>query len=111
MHYWRKLHCYDEYFVDELTAIAAICGALMIGVISPGPSFLLIAARRSPRRAAWCRRGARHGRGWRYLRWCSALGLQVCCAVPWLYALFKVIGGAYLVYLGWRIWRGAARPM
>jgi len=113
MHYWRKLHCYDEYFVDELTAIAAICGALMIGVISPGPSFLLIARTSvAASRRAGVAAALGMGVGGVIYAGAALLGLQVLfAAVPWLYALFKVIGGAYLVYLGWRIWRGAARPM
>ncbi len=40
------------------------------------------------------------------------LGLYAALlAVPSLYAALKVAGGAYLVYLGVRIWRGARRPL
>lgn len=37
----------------------------------------------------------------------SALLLQV----EWLYTALKLVGGAYLVYLGIRIWRGASVPL
>jgi threonine/homoserine/homoserine lactone efflux protein len=38
----------------------------------------------------------------------AILGLQaLLIAVPWLYLALKVLGGAYLAYLGYKIWRGA----
>jgi threonine/homoserine/homoserine lactone efflux protein len=44
---------------------------------------------------------------------CAALlGLHVILtAVPWLYLGLKLVGGAYLIYLGCMIWRGARRPL
>jgi threonine/homoserine/homoserine lactone efflux protein len=40
------------------------------------------------------------------------LGLHAALlAVPSLYTALKVAGGAYLVYLGVRIWRGARQPL
>jgi threonine/homoserine/homoserine lactone efflux protein len=39
-------------------------------------------------------------------------GLQaLLMQVSWLYLVLKVAGGAYLVYLGIRIWRGAKVPL
>ena len=37
--------------------------------------------------------------------------LAILTAVPLLHLAFKVLGGAYLVYLGYRIWRGARQPL
>jgi threonine/homoserine/homoserine lactone efflux protein len=42
----------------------------------------------------------------------ALLGLQaVLLAVPALYVGFKVAGGLYLAYLGWRIFRAAKQPL
>ena len=42
----------------------------------------------------------------------ALLGLHaVFVAVPWAYTALRVVGGAYLVYLGVIIWRGAAQPL
>jgi len=39
-------------------------------------------------------------------------GLQaLLAAVPWLYLTIKVVGGSYLAYLGWKIFRGAKQPL
>jgi threonine/homoserine/homoserine lactone efflux protein len=38
----------------------------------------------------------------------ALLGLHAVIAkVPWLYAALKLLGGAYLLYLAFRLWRGA----
>jgi threonine/homoserine/homoserine lactone efflux protein len=42
----------------------------------------------------------------------ALLGLQaVMNAVPSFYAVVKVLGGVYLLYLGYLIWRGANKPV
>lgn len=42
----------------------------------------------------------------------ALLGLFTLLAkVEWLYVGLKIAGGLYLVYLGYRMWRGAAAPL
>lgn len=42
----------------------------------------------------------------------AVIGLQALfMQVDWLYMGFKIGGGAYLVYLGYRLWRGAKEPL
>ena len=42
----------------------------------------------------------------------ALVGLRAVIAqVEWVYIGFKMLGGAYLLYLAWRLWRGAATPM
>lgn len=42
----------------------------------------------------------------------ALLGLTaIILSVEWLYRLLRIAGGLYLLYLGWRIWRGASRPL
>jgi threonine/homoserine/homoserine lactone efflux protein len=41
----------------------------------------------------------------------ALLGVRVVLAqAQWLYATFKILGGIYLLYLAWRVWRGAKLP-
>ncbi|MCE1161836.1 MAG: LysE family transporter [Thiomonas sp.] len=93
--------------------LLSILAVLALGVMSPGPSFLLVA-----RTAVCASRGAAVA---------SALGMAagatlLCMAalfglhalfqqIPELFVLLKLVGGAYLLYLAVRIWRGAARPL
>lgn len=95
--------------MSEVTSILGIAAALCVGVVSPGPSFLMIA-----RTAASAGRGngvsAALGMslGGVIFAIASLLGLNaVFLAVPALYIALKFIGGLYLAYLGFRIWRGA----
>lgn len=95
------------------TALIAILGALLIGAISPGPSFVLVSriaitASRLDGLAAALGMGLGGALfGTLALAGLSALVLQV----EWLYMALKLIGGAYLVYVGVRIWRSAGVPL
>ena len=98
---------------EMIAALLGIAVPLSLGAASPGPSFLMVA-----------RTAAAHGRG-HALRAALGMGLggllfalaalvglnAVFRAVPALYIAFKVLGGAYLCFLGLRIWRGASRPL
>ncbi len=94
-------------------AIVSIIGALTLGTVSPGPSFVMVA-----RTAVATSRGdglaAALGMGIGGVVYTVAalLGLHVAlAAVPWLFLVLKTLGGCYLVYLGVRIWRGANAPL
>jgi threonine/homoserine/homoserine lactone efflux protein len=94
-------------------ALLTILGTLAIGAMSPGPSFVVV-VRAS---AALSRRdglAAALGMGCGGLVFAglALAGLQaLLMQVSWLYLIVKVAGGAYLVYLGIRIWRGAKVPL
>jgi threonine/homoserine/homoserine lactone efflux protein len=99
--------------MSTTTILFGILGALLIGAISPGPSFVLVSriaitASRLDGLAAALGMGLGGALfGTLALAGLSALLLQV----EWLYMTLKLIGGAYLVYLGIRIWRGASAPL
>jgi threonine/homoserine/homoserine lactone efflux protein len=87
-----------------------ILTALTLGAISPGPSFLFVMrtsvalSRRDGLAAA-----AGMGIGAAFVSTLALVGVRALIAqVAWLYIGFKLIGGAYLVFLAWRLWRGAA---
>lgn len=93
--------------------LAAVLGTLLIGAMSPGPSFVLISriALESSRRSALAA-ALGMGLGAALFASLALLGLTaLLLSVEWLYGLLRIAGGLYLLYLGWRIWRGASRPL
>jgi threonine/homoserine/homoserine lactone efflux protein len=99
--------------MQDLLALAAVLGALAVGVISPGPSFVMV-AREAVRHSRAHALAAALGMGLGGLAFAAAalLGLQaVLHAVPTLYLVLKVLGGLYLGWLGWRIFAAAAVPL
>jgi threonine/homoserine/homoserine lactone efflux protein len=99
--------------LESIIALASILGALLIGAISPGPSFVLVAriaigrSRRDGLAAALAM-----GVGGVILGGLALLGLRtLLMQAGWLYLALKVVGGLYLLYLGVKLWRGASEPI
>ena len=99
--------------LGSIVSLAVIMGALLLGAISPGPSFVLVArtsialSRRDGLASA-----AGMGIGGVILGSLALLGLRTLLAqAVWLYLGLKAIGGLYLIYLGLRLWRGAREPI
>ena len=97
----------------SVLALSSILGALAIGAISPGPSFVLVArtsiavARRAGLAAA-----LGMGVGGVAFATLALLGLHALLTqVGWLYLALKIAGGLYLVHLAVRIWRAAPEPI
>ncbi len=99
-----------------MSGVAALTGillALLIGAASPGPSFITvsrisIAASRSEGLAVALGMGV----GGAVFGSLALLGLTaLLLQVAWLYLILKFAGGAYLIYLGVRIWRAASEPL
>jgi threonine/homoserine/homoserine lactone efflux protein len=95
-----------------VTALAVL-GTVLLGAMSPGPSFVLVA-----RTAAVVSRrdalAAAIGMGVGGLAFAGAalLGLIVVLeSVPWLYLAVKVIGASYLLYLALRLWINSRVPL
>jgi threonine/homoserine/homoserine lactone efflux protein len=96
-----------------LASIAAILGSLLVGAISPGPSFVVVAqssignSRRSGLLAA-----LGMGVGGIVFAALALGGLYTLLAnVEWLYVLLKIAGGSYLVYLAVKTWRSARKEL
>jgi threonine/homoserine/homoserine lactone efflux protein len=94
-------------------AVLSIVAALTLGAMSPGPSFLMVARTAIARsRADGLAAALGMGVGGVLLSAMALAGLQaVLLAVPWLYLALKILGGAYLITIGWLIWRGAREPV
>jgi len=99
--------------LDSFFILAAILGALLVGAISPGPSFVLVARisiARSRRDGLAAALGM--GVGGVILGGLALVGLRtLLMQAGWLYLSLKAVGGLYLVYLGIRLWRGAGEPV
>jgi threonine/homoserine/homoserine lactone efflux protein len=99
--------------MPDFAVLLAIAGALAIGAMSPGPSFVLVSriavtASRPNGLAAALGMGVGGATfGVLALAGLSALLQQV----EWLHLALKILGGAYLIYLAMRIWRSAATPL
>jgi threonine/homoserine/homoserine lactone efflux protein len=96
--------------MDAFLSLFAIIAALLVGVVSPGPSFVLVArtAIAASRRDGLA---AAIGMGLGGVAFGSLALLGVATLLlhaGWLYVGLKLAGGLYLVYLGVMIWRGAS---
>ena len=96
-----------------ILSLATLLGALTVGAISPGPSFLLVArtsiagSRREGLAAA-----LGMGVGGVIFAILVMLGLKALLTnLSWLYAILKTACSLYLIYLAICLWRGASQPM
>lgn len=98
---------------EEFTALAGIIAALTVGIISPGPSFLMVArVAVSSSRFQALNAALGMGAGGLLFGVAALLGLHgLFHAVPALYAALKILGGLYLCYLGLLIFRSARQPL
>jgi len=94
-------------------AVFAILVALLLGAMIPGPSFVLVARNAiglSRRDGLATALGM--GAGALFFGGLALAGLYTLLqAVEWLYIGLKMAGGAYLIYVAWKIWRGAPHPI
>ncbi|MFZ5790069.1 MAG: LysE family translocator [Pseudomonadota bacterium] len=99
--------------MDTTFALFAILGALLLGAISPGPSFVLVARTAIARsRQDGLATALGMGVGGAVFGSLALLGLiALLSQVAWLYAVLKVLGGLYLLYLAFMLWRGAKQEI
>lgn len=99
--------------MSPFAAVVSILAAVLLGAMSPGPSFVLVArnaiglSRRDGVATAFGM-----GAGAICFAGIALAGLYtVLATVAWLYAGLKIAGGVYLLYIASRIWRGAGQPV
>ncbi|ANH67453.1 LysE family translocator [Mitsuaria sp. 7] len=99
--------------MKELVALAGIVGVMSVGVVSPGPSFVMVARMSvAGSRSQGVAAALGMGLGGMVFAIMALLGMQaVLIAVPTLYFALKLCGGLYLCYLGFLILRGASEPL
>jgi len=99
--------------MDLAIALGTLAIVHLMAVMSPGPAFVMISrtALSAGRKPAYV---AALAMGIGVLFWAvgAMLGLALLFErAQWLYALVKVAGGLYLVYLAVMAWRGATLPV
>jgi threonine/homoserine/homoserine lactone efflux protein len=98
---------------ETALSILSITGAIALGAMSPGQSFILVARTAvASSRFDGMAVALGMGVGCFIFALLALLGLQsLLLAVPWLYGTLKLLGGAYLIYLAFNMLRGASRPL
>jgi len=99
--------------LDSLIILGSIAAALMLGAISPGPTFIYVAKNSiaiSRKHGLFTALGT--GTGAALFGFLAVIGLQaVLLAVPSAYIVLKVFGGLYLLWLAFNIIRHAKEPV
>ena len=99
--------------MDALLVLGSIALALMLGAISPGPTFIYVAKNSiaiSRKHGLFTALGT--GTGAAIFGLLAVLGLQaVLLAVPSAYLILKIFGGLYLLWLAYKIIKHAKEPM
>lgn len=99
--------------METTLTLIPILAVLAIGVISPGPSFILVARTAvAVSRMAAISAAFGMATGAVVLAIAALLGLNALLhQIPWAYLVLKVIGGIYLLYLAYKTWFGASTPI
>ena len=99
--------------MEYLIPLAGLALAHFVAAASPGPAFI-VALQESVARDRRAGVAAATGIALGSFLWALLVLLGVGLLLQqagWLYALLRLLGGLYLIYLGICLWRGAARPL
>lgn len=99
--------------MGEYSFLLAIATVFILGTMSPGPSFILIAktaVSKSRKEGFGVAIGL--GMGAVVFSLLAIFGLYAILeTVPFLYGALKIVGGMYLVYLAYKMWKYSATPL
>jgi threonine/homoserine/homoserine lactone efflux protein len=99
--------------MDSLTALMAVSVAILLGAMSPGPSFLVVARTAiasSRARGVFAALGM--GIGGAAFALAASLGLQLLlAAVPAIYRILQIAGAAYLLFIAYKLWTSAPEEL
>jgi threonine/homoserine/homoserine lactone efflux protein len=97
----------------EYMFLLGIAGVLAAGAMSPGPSFMIVARNSlGQSRAHGVATALGTGLGVAIFAVLASFGVTALIeTVPSAFLIFKLIGGLYLLYLAYLIWRGAREPL
>ncbi len=99
--------------LESLLILGSIAMALMLGAMSPGPTFIYVAKNSiaiSRKHGLFTALGT--GTGAAIFGLLAVMGLQaILLAVPSAYLLLKICGGLYLLFLAYKIVKHAKEPI
>jgi threonine/homoserine/homoserine lactone efflux protein len=103
----------SESALSELATIFSILGVFLLGAMSPGPSFVVVSRIAvSGDRTDGLAAALGMGIGGFIFASIAVAGLTALLVqVAWLDITLRIAGGAYLLWIGVRIWRGATEPV
>lgn len=87
--------------------------SLILGVISPGPSFVLVSKTAMSRpRSVGIVLCLGMALGAMIFALLASIGLYLVLeTVPWIYTLLKIVGGLYLAFLAYKLWQSGSEPI
>jgi threonine/homoserine/homoserine lactone efflux protein len=99
--------------MDGLAVFLAVAGAITLGAMSPGPSFVVVARTAlSGSRTHGVLAALGMGFGGSVFALAAVLGLQLLlAAVPALYTTLQIAGALYLIHIAIKLWRYAPQPL
>jgi threonine/homoserine/homoserine lactone efflux protein len=99
--------------MDNFTTSIAVLVAILLGAMSPGPSFLVVARTAvAGSRARGILAALGMGIGGAAFALAALLGLQLLLtAAPAIYKALQVVGAAYLLLIAYRLWKSAPQPL
>ncbi len=99
--------------MHELQIYLSILAVLLVGIMSPGPSFLWVARTTvATTRSHGVAAAAGMGVGGLFFALLVLLGLHsLLLAMPVLYLSIKMMGGLYLLFLAFQIFKGASKAL
>ena len=99
--------------MNEYGFLLGIATVLFLGAMSPGPSFLVVAQNSlNKSRAHGIATAIGTGLGVSIFAVLAGFGVTALFnSMPIAFLIFKVLGGAYLIYLAYKIWSSATQPL
>ena len=99
--------------MENLAALMAVSVAILLGAMSPGPSFLVVARTAiASSRARGVAAALGMGIGGTAFALAASLGLQLLLtAVPAIYMALQIAGAAYLLFIAYRLWKSGPEPL
>lgn len=99
--------------MDSFTVLMAVSAAILLGAMSPGPSFVVVArtaVSSSRGRAVLAALGM--GVGGATFALAALLGLHlILAAMPSIYKAFQIAGSGYLLFIAYKLWKAAPEPL
>lgn len=110
---WAVNSGWNGATMSSQAAFFSILGAILIGAMSPGPSFILVSRTAiAGKRSAGIAAAVGMGAGGATFAALALFGLSALLVrAEEVFALLKICGGIYLIYLGFRMWSQASAPL
>jgi threonine/homoserine/homoserine lactone efflux protein len=99
--------------MESAGVLLAVAAAILLGAMSPGPSFVIVARTAMARsRSQGVLTALGMGIGGSLFALVALAGLQlILIAVPSIYRALQIAGAAYLLYIAYRLWVTALEPL